>query len=188
MKKLLPILLFLLGTGAGVGAGIFVAPTDSATKSEPENGRIANGQVETHQDQPDKKKTYQENEHAASGHAGNKENNHGEESAELDYVKLNNQFVVPVVASNRVEALVVLSLSIEAEPGLRDEIYAREPKIRDAFLQVLFDHANVGGFQGAFTRANNLDTLRSALTEVARGQFGSGIHNVLIIDIARQDV
>ena len=100
---------------------------------------------------------------------------------------MNNQFVVPVVSGDRVQALVVLSLSLEVPAGQKDAIYAREPKLRDSFLQVMFDHANVGGFDGAFTNANNLDVLRSALREVAQKDMGDQISDVLIIEIARQD-
>lgn len=104
-----------------------------------------------------------------------------------DYVKLNNQFVVPVVEGGRVSALVILSLSLEVEPGASEQIYTREPKLRDAFLQVMFDHANAGGFRGTFTDGANLVLLRSALREVAAKTMGPIISDVLIVDIVRQD-
>lgn len=107
---------------------------------------------------------------------------------ESDYVKLNNQFVVPVVKGEQVSALVVMTLSLETKPGMTEEIYSREPKLRDAFLQVMFDHANMGGFDGSFTSSNTLDILRRALREVAQIEFGEDISNVLIVGIARQDV
>lgn len=110
-----------------------------------------------------------------------------DDESPAEFVKLNNQFVVPVVESGRVSSLVVLSLSLEVAAGSREEVYMREPKLRDAFLQVLFDHANMGGFQGAFTSSNTLDMLRMALLETARQHLGNAVHGVLIMDIARQD-
>ncbi|MBV1927127.1 MAG: flagellar basal body-associated protein FliL [Rhodobacteraceae bacterium] len=107
---------------------------------------------------------------------------------EPEYVKLSNQFVVPVVSGEQVSALVVLTLSLETVPGMTETIYSREPKLRDAFLQVMFDHANMGGFDGSFTSSNTLDILRTALREVAQLEFGNDISNVLIVGIARQDV
>ncbi len=104
-----------------------------------------------------------------------------------DYVKLNNQFIVPVVEGGRVASLVVLSLSLEVIAGHTSEIYAREPKLRDAFLQVLFDHANTGGFRGSFTDGSNLILLRQALKEKAVSVTGQIVTDVLITDIARQD-
>lgn len=104
-----------------------------------------------------------------------------------DYVKMNNQFVIPVVSRDRIASLVVLSLSLETAPGLRERVYEREPKLRDAFLRVLFDHANMGGFNGSFTQEDKLGPLRVALREVAQRELGKDVHNVLIVDIARQD-
>lgn len=104
-----------------------------------------------------------------------------------EYVKLNNQFVVPVLEQGKVISLVILSLSLEIEPGKSQEIYAREPKLRDVFLQVLFDHSNAGGFQGSFTDGSNLVLLRKALFEAAAGIMGTTVRKVLISDIARQD-
>ena len=104
-----------------------------------------------------------------------------------DYVKLNNQFIVPIVEGGRVASMVVLSLSLEVAAGHSEEIYAREPKLRDAFLQVLFDHANTGGFRGSFTDGSNLVLLRQALKEKAVSVAGGIVTDVLITDIARQD-
>lgn len=113
---------------------------------------------------------------------------HEAPSGGSEYVKLNNQFVVPVVNGEQVSALVVMTLSLETTPGMTEAIYAREPKLRDAFLQVMFDHANMGGFDGSFTSSNTLDILRKALRDVAQMEFGEDISNVLIVGIARQDV
>jgi hypothetical protein len=104
-----------------------------------------------------------------------------------DYVKLNNQFVVPVVEGGRVAAMVILSLSLEVAPGSSEAVYAREPKLRDVFLQVLFDHANAGGFRGTFTDGANLVLLREALQESAASVLGAMVTDVLISDIVRQD-
>lgn len=159
LSKILPIVLLLIGVGAGVGAGVFFRP-----EAKPEPMETSSEKITIQTAQPD----------AAPNLA-------------REYVKMNNQFVVPVVSGDRVQALVVLSLSLEVPAGQKDAIYAREPKLRDSFLQVMFDHANVGGFDGAFTNANNLDVLRSALREVAQKDMGDQISDVLIIEIARQD-
>lgn len=159
MKKLLPLILLLVGSAAGVGAGIFLRPAPPP---------------EEHVE--DEEKMTVESKGAVD-----------ETDIEHEYVKMNNQFVVPVVDGDQVTALVVLSLSLEVPAGHKDVIYAKEPKLRDSFLQVLFDHANIGGFEGAFTNANNLAVLRGALREVAQRDMGEQITDVLIIEIARQD-
>lgn len=154
MRKLLPVILALLGLLAGGGAGYFLRP------------------------------------HAEEGASDTAEADHaaeGEEAAQPEYVKMNNQFIVPVLEGGHITSMVILSLSLEILPGSSESVYAKEPKLRDAFLQVLFDHANTGGFRGSFTDAANLVFLRKALTEKAAGILGPAITDVLITDIARQD-
>jgi hypothetical protein len=83
--------------------------------------------------------------------------------------------------------MVILSLSLEVATGTSEQVYSREPKLRDGFLQVLFDHANSGGFKGSFTDSSNLVLLRRTLMETARSILGEVVQDVLISDIARQD-
>lgn len=171
MGKLLPILLALFGLGAGVGTGLALRPAPSQEAMEgapPSDCEAIAGGLE------------------AAGQSPQAENS--EEKASTDFVKLNNQFVIPVVKGEQIAALVVLSISLEVPPGGSEQIYQREPKLRDMILQVLFDHANSGGFDGAFTEGRKLETLRTALLETTRKELGNAIKSVLITDIARQDI
>ena len=169
IKKILPILLALIGLGAGIGGGLALRPDPALVELDP----CADPHGEDMKEMPSK------NEEGEEGEEG--------ESA-FEYVKLNNQFVVPDLEDGRVAAMVVLSLSLEATTGSREVIYAKEPKLRDAFLQVLFDHANLGGFKGAFTDSGKMSALRKALLEVAQKNVGDEINDVLVIDIVRQDM
>jgi len=163
LKKILPLILLLVGSGAGVGAGMFMRPEPAPMDA---------AEVE-----PDEKEQTIEEEYGPDNPAPS-----------MEYAKLSNQFVVPVVKDTVVVALVVLALSIEVPEGNKDLIFRREPKLRDSFLQVLFDHANVGGFDGAFTAASNLNVLRNSLREVAQRDIGVDIvKDILILEIARQD-
>jgi len=175
MKKLLPILLALIGIGGGIGAGVMLRPPPAEVV-----------EIQPCGDGSDIAKSAAHGDDHGADHGD--EGSTGPEGELREYVKLNNQFVVPVVTESKVEALVVLSLSVEVGPGQKELVYAREPKLRDSFLQVLFDHANMGGFRGAFTNANNMDVLRNALNEAARKAIGDTISDVLITEIARQDV
>ncbi len=164
MGKLLPVLLAVIGLGGGVGAGLALRP-------EPEAAVVIDPCGDGSQPVP-----------VDAGEAAQ-----AEEDPSTEFVKINNQFVIPVMDSGSVSALVVMAISVEVEQGSREGVYQREPKLRDAFLQVLFDHANAGGFDGAFTAGPTMQTLRTALTEVARGLLGPIVVDVLITDIARQD-
>ena len=178
MGKILPILLAVIGIGGGVGAGIMLRPEAPPPEAH-HDGEATDGHGEVADD------GHGDEAHAEETHA---EDTHSEEEATREYVKLNNQFVVPVVDEGAVRALVVMSLSVEVTAGSKESVYSREPKLRDAFLQVLFDHANAGGFDGTFTQTNRLDTLRSALRESAVRTLCYTISDVLIADIVRQDV
>jgi flagellar FliL protein len=104
-----------------------------------------------------------------------------------EYAKLPNQFIIPVMNKGKVGAMVILSLSLEVTNGTTQEVYKIEPKLRDVFLQVMFDHANAGGFSGSFTDGANLLLLRRALLEAAKGVLKETVKDVLIMDIVRQD-
>ena len=82
---------------------------------------------------------------------------------------------------------MVLSLSRETRIGMRTTVFAREPKLRAAFLTVMFDHANAGGFDHDFTSSARIATLRQALWEAGRPILGPDLIDVLVTDIARQD-
>ncbi|PKP79267.1 MAG: flagellar basal body-associated protein FliL, partial [Alphaproteobacteria bacterium HGW-Alphaproteobacteria-2] len=45
-----------------------------------------------------------------------------------EFVRLNNQFIVPLVEGERVAGMVVLTLSIEVAPGASDRVFANEPR------------------------------------------------------------
>ena len=111
-----------------------------------------------------------------------------DEDTASDFVKLNNQFVVPVVKGGRVAALVVTSLQLQVATGTTDAVYEIEPRIRDVFLQVLFDHANAGGFDGNFTEVGQRKILRRNLLEAGRQELGDDLQDVLFQNLDRQDV
>lgn len=103
------------------------------------------------------------------------------------YVKLNNQFIVPVIKGDIVRSVVVVALSLEVTAGSSDAVYAIEPKLRDTFLQALFDHASRGGFDGAFATTENLIRMRRSLKENASKILGDIVNDALVTDIAPQD-
>ena len=159
---LLPLLLGGLGTGGGVGAAMLLGPA----AQEAEIACADPGPL-----------------HAEAAPATPLED------AATAFAKLNNQFIVPVVEGSDVAAMVVMSLSVEVIEGAQTEVFAREPRLRDGFLRVLFDHANLGGFEGVFTAATPMRELRAGLLEVARETVGADkVIDVLITEIGRQDV
>lgn len=177
MKRLLPVILAIFGLAAGTGAGLFLRP------APPEIAADHGGE-----DAPDAAGEHDQAEaadHTAESEAADRPDT---TQSSREYVKLNNQFVVPVVSGTKVAALIVLSLSIEVAAGQKESVYSLEPKLRDSFLQVLFNHANSGGFDGAFTSGEKMRDLRGSLFEAAVAVLGPVASDVLVIDIVRQDV
>ncbi len=166
MGKILPILMALIGVGAGIGAGFLLKPAPKE-----------------HSDK-DPQQTETSIEHTEAAPSVDKDGN----VIVPEFVKMNNQFVIPVIKQGKMAALVVLSISIEVIPGGKEATFQREPKLRDAFNQVLFDHANSGGFDGVFTRSNNMIILRDSLYQVARRVAGPVVRDILIGEIVRQDI
>lgn len=167
IARLIPLILPLIGLGAGVGAGFVLRP-DAPAEATSEAVETADETTAIATDAPTEPAP-------------------ADAETPPEYAKMNNQFVVPVLEDGRVVSMVILSLSIEIPPGGAEDVYAREPKLRDSFLQVLFDHANAGGFRGSFTDGSNMILLRRALLESARIVLGEVARDVLITDIVRQD-
>lgn len=161
--KLLPILIALIGLAGGIGAGIALRP-------EPEMVTMDNPCGDVHMASDEKEMPEEE-----------------EDLSLYDFAKLNNQFVVPVVRDGLVQSLVVMSLSIQVDAGQIETVYRVEPKLRDLLLRAMFDHANAGGFDGPFTESTRMSILRKNLVDVARKTIGDIVHDVLIIDVVRQD-
>lgn len=169
MGKIFPLLLALIGVGAGIGAGVMLKP-DTVMEND-----VATCGPEVDRGRP----VASHNTHEADEHGGEIAN---------EYVKMHNQFVIPVVKDGKMAALVVMSISLEVTAGGKEATFQREPKLRDAFNQILFDHANAGGFEGTFTNSNNMTVLRDSLYEIAVKVAGPVVKDVLIAEIVRQDV
>lgn len=180
MGKLLPVLMALVGLAGGSGAGYVLRPEPDVEAAPPDEAGAHD--IDTGHG------TVPEPHGEAGGHGAPDAHGAGAGAdPTAEFVKLNNQFVIPVVENGRVSALVVVSLSLEVEAGSRETVYQLEPKFRDSFLRVMFDHANSGGFRGVFTASTNMTALRLALLEAAQTVMGPAVRDVLIIDLVRQD-
>lgn len=174
MKMLLPLVFLAVGLAAGVGVGVALGPNEA--REIPAEVSNEHGPSPEEED---------ENGHhdLSLGHGPETDR-----SGDFEYLKMAQQFVVPVIDKHEISALVTLSLSLETHRGVSEVFYQIEPKLRDGFLQVLFDHANIGGFDGVFTNSRNLEVLRASLLEVARKDLGDNVSRVLVVNVSRQDI
>jgi hypothetical protein len=187
LKKLLPVVIALVGLGVGVGAGMALKPAP-----EPEETAASCPPPAT------------SDAHAApvDGHAPAAEPcaapaadpftavaDHGPAlEGEVAYVPMEKPFVVPIFKEDKVTAMVVVSLAVETEAEAAPKIEGLKPRLRDSFLKVMFRHANSGGFDGSFTGGRKMEDLKSALRAAAREVLHEKpVGEVLITEIARQD-
>lgn len=174
MKKLLlPIVLLFLGVGGGVGAGIMLMP-------EPE---VPDEAVEV----PEGEANAPEAETATVESPAEEEAQETTETpGAVEYLDMSNQFIVPLIDAGVVNGIVVVSISLEVVEGTIATVSRLEPKIRDRFLQVLFNHANNGGFSGNFTEFRYIRSLKEELLRNAIVVAGRDVTDVLILDLVRQ--
>ena len=175
IRKLLPVLLLLIGLGAGVGAGIFLKPAaeDHAETADAGHGAEAgHGEELAHGED--------------TGH-GETASHYAPPSGPTETVRLPNQFVVPVITDGQVQAMVVIGLALELSVENTFSMVESEPRLRAVLLQLLFDHANIGGFNGIFTSGEALLALRRTLREAARAEIGDAVQDVLITELLRQE-
>ncbi|ADO43498.1 flagellar basal body-associated FliL family protein [Ketogulonicigenium vulgare] len=145
MKKiLLPMILTVIGTASGIGAGIITA--------RPAVEAVPTIIPPTH-----------------------------------TYVPLDEPFVVPILRDEMTRAIVVAALGIEIDAAQASIVAPAMPKLRDQFLQVLYDHANTGGFDGLFTAPDVMRRLRDRLKSAAVETLGNGVHDILVTDLSRQE-
>lgn len=100
--------------------------------------------------------------------------------------EFDNHFMVPLVVNDRVASVIVIKVALEISDAHRAMVVSHAPRLRDRLLQAMFDHANMGGFQGTFTANDNLGLLRRGLLEAAQATLGAEvIYGVLITDLLR---
>lgn len=157
MKFIIPLVHALLGTGGGVAIGMF-GPFAAKPEMETAENCVVPGEATEPEVIPAKAE---------------------EPPGDREYVKLKNQFIVPILDDDRVRALVVASLSVEVPTGETEAVYSREPKLRDVFLQAMFNHANYGGFEGALIEATTMEVLRENLLEAAMNVLGPTAGTIL---------
>lgn len=171
MKKILPILIALLGLGGGVAAGTIMKPAEQARL------HMAEGD-----DGHGKKKA------SADGH-GTKDS-HGEASDgsddELVYVGLDKPFFVPVIKYGQTNTLVRLDIHLEVPEAMQKKVKKHDPKLRDAFLRTVMNFSYDGGFSRVHG-GEGFSILRDDLLISAREILGASVQTVLIGEILTRE-
>ena len=73
-------------------------------------------------------------------------------------------------------------------PKDKSKLEHYKPKLRDLFLQIMFQHSHAGAFSGNYTESERLIALRRNLIQVVEGNLDIELKDLLIKDVAWQHV
>jgi len=118
-----------------------------------------------------------------------KKDSHGKPpSSAVVYYKFSREFVVPLMRDNRVDSLIILNINLEADSKVSQELFSMEPKLRDNIMTTLIMLSNDGTTFESFGDVESYETIRSMVALNLKNVIASGIQNVLILDIAKQEL
>jgi hypothetical protein len=103
------------------------------------------------------------------------------------FIDMERKFVVPLVRGNRVRSLVVVDLRLEVRSAAETRAQELKPKIRDLFLDTLYEMAVAGAFDGDLYSNNVQGEMRTRLLEDAMQVLQDDATAILISELLRQD-
>lgn len=109
-------------------------------------------------------------------------------SGDVYYYAFSREFVVPILREGRVESLVIIQINLEADVDLSRSLFTMEPKLRDNIMSTLIELSNDGDTLTNLTDVEHYETIRAMVLMNLKNVLDKGLHNVLILDIAQQDL
>ncbi|MEM7329977.1 MAG: flagellar basal body-associated FliL family protein [Pseudomonadota bacterium] len=109
-------------------------------------------------------------------------------SGDSAYYKFSREFVVPIMRGGQVKSLVILHISLETDSSTAEKLFSEEPKLRDNIMTTLIELSNDGRTLIEVTDVNNYETIRALILMNLKDAIDDGIKNVLIVDVAKQDL
>ena len=174
MRKIIALVIVLLGVGGGLALGVVLrmgdtAPTPDAA-AEMDHGAEETGGVD-------------------QGDGVRSDASHDVETGpERSYVKIGRQIIIPIVKDGETQALMLFDLALDVPVSMTERTYAAEPRLRDAFLREMFAMSYSGAFSSTYTDERVIEELRGKLRAAARRLLGEEVAEVLILDIMRQEL
>ena len=163
LSKILPILITLIAVG---GAGFAALQIKGAPQ------------------RPDKEE-HHDDDHGEGGGV-HKVDGH-EEKDTNGYFDFQRNFIIPIIGENRVDALVLLTVSVELDAAKIDEVRTREPRIRDAFMKTLLTLSHEGVLSQDITDPDVYTIIQERLLKTAKDVVDEDVESILLVDFARQD-
>lgn len=182
MKLIVTSLVAIVFVALGSFAAIVVKSATQASASTAKVAKDDHGadRAENHGDhKPDKKKA--------------KKDDHGDDhgsgsSSGGSYYKFSREFVVPIMRGGQVTSLIILHINLETDSSTADKLFADEPKLRDNIMTTLIGLSNDGVTLEQPTEIQNYETIRASILTNLQDSIDEGIQNVLIVDMAKQNL
>lgn len=170
MKKIIAIVLVLVGIAGGGAAGLMLKPSSPVSEDA---------------DTPTEKMAEKD---ATSEEASDEVSEDGPVEA-VTYVKVGRQTIIPVLDKGETKALMLFELAVDVTSGQGARAQEMEPRLRDAFLRELFQMSYTGAFDETFTEDRIIDELRRNLVRAAQKHLGKkAVKDVLILNVMRQNL
>ncbi len=178
LNKILPIVITLVAVG-GAGFAAMTLKGGPAAVPAAEHGEGGGGQGGGGDHGGG---------HGGGGGHGSVKQVHGEADTDgVGYFNFRRNFIVPVVGTDRVQALVLLNVSVEMDEVNIDSAQQREPNIRDAFMKSLLAMSHEGLFNQDITDPDVYSEIQQRLLETAKYSIDESVRSILLVDFARQD-
>ncbi|WP_291205225.1 hypothetical protein [Hyphomonas sp.] len=193
MKNIITAIIAIACIVAGGVGGHFLRSMGSSEPKAEKHGeeKSEGGHAEKKDDHAKPEKKADKKEAKADGHGKSGGDGHGAEggaSGGVIYFKFSREFVVPVVSQGRVTSLVIINLNLEADADMSQKLFEMEPKLRDNIMTTLITISNDGKTFESMTDVENYESIRSMVMMNLKSVMSTGIHNVLIVDLAKQDL
>jgi flagellar basal body-associated protein FliL len=187
MKSIITVIITIVCIVAGgFGGNLLRTMTSGSSEPEAEAGH-AGGAAEGEKGEDDHAE--KKDEHAKK--PDKKDGKHGKDGGAAPaviYYKFTREFVVPIIRDGRVSSLVILNLNLEADASIERELFDMEPKLRDNIMTTLITLSNDGTTFESMTSVKNYESIRSLVLQNLGSVVKEGITNVLIVDLAKQDI
>ncbi|GAB5455948.1 MAG: hypothetical protein Hens2KO_21770 [Henriciella sp.] len=179
LTSVVAIIFIALGSFAGVmlkaPSSAAAAGVDKAAEKDDHGDHKDDAKKDDYGDE--KKDAKKGDKYAKSGGSGSSE-----------YYKFSREFVVPVMRNDQVKSLVILHINLEADSSTVDDLFSEEPKLRDNIMTTLIGLSNDGRTLEEPTQIDNYEMIRSMVLMNLKDSVSDGIKNVLIVDMAKQDL
>lgn len=188
MKHILTAIIAVVCIVAGGVGGHFLKSSGASAEAATAPAETGHGTKDDHakddHGQKDDKGKAKDDKHAKAGAQGKG----GGAPGAIAYYKFPREFVVPLIENGRVSSLVILNINLEIDESASAQMFLIEPAVRDNIMTTLISLANDGKTFQTLSDIESYESMRALVLMNLRKAVPNGVRNVLILDMARQDI